>query len=166
MKRAAESADIKSGLGSWLADAEKVVVAGIGNPMRRDDFVGIEILRRLRGKVSDRVYLVECETIPESFMEPIVEFNPTHILLIDAALIGLNPGASKLIEPENLSELPAVFTHALPLRIFCEYLQMTTNAKIALLAIQPKNADFGEGLTSEVKNTAEKMANLLLKLFP
>jgi Ni,Fe-hydrogenase maturation factor len=59
-----------------------------------------------------------------------------------------------------------VSTHILPLRIFCEYLERETKAKIALLLIQPKDADFGEGLTREVQNTADYMVKLLLQLLP
>jgi len=53
----------------------------------------------------------------------------------------------------------------LPLRIFCEYITKMTGAKIALLLIEPKNDEFGEGLTPEVQAAAEKIANMLQKVF-
>jgi len=149
----------------WLVGAKRVVVAGIGNPIRKDDFVGVKIVQDLEGKVSEKVHLLECETVPESFLEPIIEFNPTHVLLIDAAFVGLKPGAARLIDPERIADFPAVTTHMLPLRIFCEYLTKTTEAKIALLLIEPKNTEFGEGLTAEVQAAAEKIVNILQKTF-
>ena len=158
--------DIENNLKNWLSNAQRVVVAGIGNPLRKDDFVGVEIVRNLLNKVSQSVYLIECETVPESFMEPITDFKPTHILIIDAALLNLKPGSSKLIEPGQMMRQSAISTHALPLRIFCEYLAKTTGAKIALLLIQPKDAGFGEGLTTELKKTAVKLTNLLSKILP
>jgi hydrogenase 3 maturation protease len=158
--------DIEVDLKNCLSNAQKVVVAGIGNPLRKDDFVGIEIVRNLRNRVSQFVYLIECETVPESFIEPITEFKPTHILLIDAAMLNLNPGSSKLIEPSQMMKHPAISTHALPLRIFCEYLAKTTDAKIALLVIQPKDTDFGEGLTSKLRETAATLTNLLSRVLP
>jgi hydrogenase 3 maturation protease len=148
----------------WLADAERVVVAGIGNPIRSDDFVGVKIVQDLQGKVSEKVYLIECETVPESFLQPIVEFKPTHVLLIDAAMLGLKPGEMRLMDPERIADFPAVSTHMLPLRIFCEYLTATTKAKIALLLIEPENVEFGEGLTPDVQATAEKITDMLLHL--
>ena len=156
--------DVKKELKKWFSGAEKVVIAGIGNPIRMDDFVGVKIVQDLRGKVSDKVYLIECETVPESFIQEIVDFKPTHILLIDAAILGLKPGESRLIKPEQLTDFPAFSTHMLPLRIFCEYLDKTAEAKIVLLLIEPKKADFGEGLTSEVKVAAKEIANFLIKL--
>jgi hypothetical protein len=52
--------EIKTKLKKWLTGAEKVVVAGIGNPIRMDDFVGVRIVQELQGKVSEKVFLIEC----------------------------------------------------------------------------------------------------------
>ena len=160
-----DKVEIQNVLKKWLAGAEKIVVAGIGNPIRTDDFVGVKIVQDLKDKVSERVYLIECETVPESFLQPIVEFNPTHVLLIDAAILELKPGETRLVSPERIADFPAISTHMLPLRIFCEYLTATTKAKIALLLVEPKNVEFGEGLTPDVQAAAEKITNILLKLF-
>lgn len=156
---------IEKELRKWLSDAQRVVIAGIGNPIRMDDFVGVKIVQNLRGRVSDRVYLIECETVPESYIQQIVDFNPTHILLIDAAMLGIKPGESKLVKPDELKITPAFSTHILPLRIFCEYLDKTTKAKILLLLIQPKQADFGEGLTPEVAASEQEIVKALLQCF-
>jgi len=157
--------DVQEELSKWLGRAEGLVLAGVGNPVRGDDFVGVKIVQSLKGRVSERVFLVECETVPESYIEQIIEFNPTHILLIDAAVLGLRPGDFEFREPENLRATPAFSTHMLPLRIFCEYLLKTTKARIGLLLIEPKNTDFGEGLSSEVDAAAEKITKTLLELF-
>jgi hydrogenase 3 maturation protease len=160
-----EKYNLQKALKEWLANSKHVVVAGIGNPIRRDDFVGVKIVQDLQGKMPKKVYLIECETVPESFLQPIVEFNPTHVLLIDAAILGLKPGESRLVNPEQMTALPAISTHMLPLRIFCEYITSATKAKIALLLIEPGNVEFGEGLTPEVQAAAEKITEMLLKLF-
>ncbi len=150
-------------LRKWLANAERLVLAGIGNPIRMDDFVGVKIVSDLKGHVSDRVYLIEAETVPESFIQQIIDFHPTHVLLIDAAILGLKPGDSRLVDPEQIITFPAFSTHMLPLRIFCEYLHKSANSKIALLLIEPKKTDFGEGLTSEVSVSARKIVKTLLE---
>jgi hydrogenase 3 maturation protease len=155
---------LKQELSRWLGKAERVVLAGIGNPIRHDDFVGVKVVENLSGKVSKKVLLVECETIPESYIQQIIEFNPTHVLLIDAAVLGLKPGDHKLVEPEKLTTAHAFSTHMLPLRIFCEHLSNTTRAKIALLLIEPKDTSFGEALSPEVEATAQKIAKTLLDI--
>jgi len=158
--------NVEKELKAWLSNVEKVVVAGIGNPIRMDDFVGTRIVQDLQGRVSEKIYLIECETVPENFIQKIIEFNPTHVLLIDAAILGLEPGNSRLVKPEKLAAFPAFSTHALPLRIFCEYLAKTTRAKIALLLVEPKKADFGEGLTPEMETSAQKIVDVLLRVLP
>ena len=161
-----EEYDVEKELKTWLSNAEKVVVAGIGNPIRMDDFVGTKIVQDLWGKVSEKIYLIECETVPENFMQQIIDFNPTHVLLIDAAILGLKPGNSRLIRPERLMAFPAYSTHALPLRMFCEYLAKMTKANTALLLMEPKKADFGEGLTLEVEASAQDIVGSLLRVLP
>ena len=141
-------------LRKWFSGAERVVLAGIGNPLRKDDFVGVKIVRDLENKVSRNVFLIECETVP------------THILLIDASLLGLEHSSVRFIEANQMPSQVPVLTHALPLQLFCEYLTKMTHAKIALLAIQPKDTDFGEGMTPEIEKTAEYLTNLLLKTLP
>lgn len=153
-------------LEEWFSNAKRVVVAGIGNPIRTDDFIGVVIAQGLRGKVSKTVYLIECETVPESFTQEIIDFNPTHVLLVDAALLGLEPGNFRLIEPEQLMAYPAFSTHVLPLRIFCDHIKEATKAKIALLVIQPENVDFGEGLTTTLQVSAKRIVHILIKMLP
>ena len=153
-------------LADWLTSAKRVVVAGIGNPIRMDDFVGVKIVQDLNGKVSDKIYLIECETVPESFLQQIIDFRPSHVLLIDAAILGLRAGNSRLVMPEQLTEFSVFSSHMLPLRIFCEYLEKTTETKIALLLIEPKAVDFGEGLTPELDASAKKLAAFLRAVLP
>jgi len=152
-------------LEKWLSNAEKVVIAGIGNEIRKDDFVGVKIVRELAKKLkSKNVFLIECETVPESYVGQIAKFNPSHVLLIDAGMLGLEPGQAKLVDVKQLAIYPAISTHALPLRIFCELVEEMTKAKIALLAIQPKDVDFGEGLSPELEKTANQITRILLKI--
>jgi len=65
--------DVQKALKEWLNDAERVVIAGIGKPIRSDYFVEVKIVQNLQGKVSERVYLIECETVPENFLQPSVD---------------------------------------------------------------------------------------------
>ena len=159
-------ADFEKDLTEWLIGASKVVVAGIGNEIREDDFVGVKIVQDLQGKVSQKVHLIECETVPESFMDEIVELKPSHVLLIDAAILDLAPGEVRLYDVAKVVNVPSITTHMLPLRVFCDYITQMAQTKLALLLIQPKNTDFGEGLTSEVRVSSKKVEKTLLKLLP
>ena len=156
--------DVAKALKDWFTDATKVVIAGIGNPIRSDDFVGTKIVQDMQGKVSKNVQLIECETVPESYILEIEAFKPSHVLLIDAALLDLAPGDARLFWPEQVAGFSAVSSHILPLRIFSDYLKASTGAKVALLLVQPKNVEFGEGLSPELQAASERLARLLLSL--
>jgi hydrogenase 3 maturation protease len=156
--------DLKAELEKWLIGRKKVVIAGIGNPIRQDDFVGLKIVESLEGKVTRNVCLIECETVPESYLLDIEQFEPTHVLLIDAAFLGLKPGTARLFDAQKIVDFPAITTHVLPLKVFCEYVKQSTGAKIALLLVEPKTMDFGEGLSVEVKAAAQKIVAVLIGL--
>ena len=156
--------DLQEELKEWLVNRRKVVVAGIGNPIRMDDFVGVKIVQDLQGKLPRNVCLIECETVPESFMDEIIELKPSHVLLIDAAVMGLKPGEVRLYDAEKITNIPSISTHTLPIRVFCDYITQLSKAKIALLLIEPGNTEFGEGLTPEVEAAAEKILSMLLEV--
>jgi hydrogenase 3 maturation protease len=151
-------------LHDWFLTGQRIVLAGIGNPIRKDDFVGVRIIQNLKGKTAKNVFLIECETVPESFTQQIIDFNPTHVLLIDAAILGLKPGESRLIEPEKLTSSSSYSSHMLPLGIFCEYVSQASKAKIGLLLIEPRDTEFGEGLTPELEAAAKSISRILLKI--
>ncbi len=128
-----------------------------------DDFVGVKIVQDLQGEVLRNVHLIECETVPESFMDEIAELKPSHVLLIGAAVMELKPGEVRLFDAAKVTSFPAISTHMLPLRVFCEYIKQMSGAKIALLLIEPCNTEFGEGLTQAVNETARKITEVLLR---
>ncbi|MGB9134309.1 MAG: hydrogenase 3 maturation endopeptidase HyCI [Candidatus Bathyarchaeia archaeon] len=160
-----EVGDIEDALKDWLENAKRIAVVGVGYELRRDDFVGVEVVQRLKGKVPKNVMLIESETVPESFLDTITQFNPTHVVLIDAGLIELEPGQVKIMDTSSaLGSTTTVSTHTLPLRIFCEYLEKTIGTKIMLIIVQPETIDFGEGLTKKVRKTAERLAETLTRI--
>ncbi len=161
-----EHGNIKPVLLKWLENAQRIVVVGIGNELRKDDFAGMKIVENMRGMIPENVMLIESETVPENFIESILEFNPTHILLIDAGILGVKPGGTKFFESSKILGSPtaAISTHSLPLRIFCEYIERAIGAKIALLIIQPEVTDFGEGLSAEVSKAVEILEKSLLEI--
>lgn len=158
--------EIEDELRLWLKDATGVVLAGIGNSIRSDDVIGVRIVADLKGLVSDRVHLIECETVPESFVDEIVAIMPSHALLIDAALLGQRPGTVHLYETEEVIGIPSISTHTLPLRVFSEYVKKLTGAKIALVLIEPLNVDFGEGMTPVVERAAVRVERALMANLP
>ena len=150
-------------LARFFSEARKIVIIGVGNPIRRDDSIGVEIINELEGKLPASVLLVKSEVVPENFLDSIIEFSPTHVLIIDAALLNLSPGSVKLVQAREVLKT-AISTHALPIQVFCEYLAQMSGAKIVMLLIQPEDTGFGEGITDELDLTKQKLVNYLIKI--
>lgn len=153
---------LKEELRAWLKGAEKVAVLGIGNPLRRDDAVGLNVVKRLRRKVPPNVEIYECETVPENFMGPVEKSRPTHIIMVDAADMNAPPGEIRLVAPEQIVGL-GVSTHALPLSLFAQFMKQRIDAKIILMAIQPKKVDFGTRMTRELITSKTIAAESILE---
>lgn len=151
-------------LASWLSGAERVVVVGVGSPIRSDDAVGIVIVKGLKGKVPRNVKLLICETSPESYTSTIKRSRPTHVLIIDAADVQSNPGSSQLVDPKRTMG-SMISTHTLPLKIFSEYIEQVTGASVRLLAIQPESIDFGTSMTDTLRKAASENSKILIDVF-
>jgi len=148
---------------AWLKGWEKLAILGIGNPLRGDDALGVEVLNRLKGKVPENIKLFECEMAPENFLGETELFKPTHVLMIDAAQLEAEPGSARILSTEEMAGT-AVSTHALPLSILAEILRQDLNAKVALLAVQPERNELGEGLSPRLQKAAEQIARVLVEV--
>ena len=151
-------------LKTWIQGFRKLAIIGVGNPLRHDDKVGLEIAHQLNNHIQDaRVLAIESESVPENYLDRIVAFNPSHILLLDAALLNLPAGTVQFMK-----SIPAVYstisTHTLPLYLFTSYLQRIIDTQIGFLLIQPADITFGEGLSPEVHATAKRIVATLHEL--
>lgn len=150
-------------LHTWIQGFQKLALIGVGNPLRHDDQVGLEIAQQVNNHIQNpRVLIIESESVPENYLDTILAFNPSHILILDAALMNFPAGT-----PQFMESVPAVSssisTHALPLHLFTSYLQRIIEAQIGFLLIQPADITFGEGLSTEVHATATHIIVALRK---
>ena len=149
-------------IADWLKGFKKLAVLGIGNPLRGDDAIGVEILERLKGRVPDSVALFDCEMVPENFLSEIERFRPTHVLMIDAAQLDLGLGEARLIPTEKITGV-ALSTHTLPLSLTAEILRGDIGARVALLGVKPERTEFGEGLSPRLQKASEEIATAILE---
>jgi len=147
----------------WVSGFKKIVILGIGNSIRKDDYVGVAVAKLLKEKNLSNILVLECETVPESFTSIIKEAKPTHVLMVDAANLNATPGFAKMISIDEINDF-SLSTHDLPLSLLAKFIAYETKAKVALLGIQPKTLEFGEGLTSELSEASEKIAKIIEKV--
>lgn len=126
----------------------KVVIMGIGNPLKGDDGFGPALIAELQGKVS--AVCIDAGTAPETYGGKAVKEDPDTILIVDAVHLARNAGEYELLVKDDILKT-GMTTHDLSPRLFLDYLQSQTKADIYLLGLQPKHVSFGEDMSLPVK---------------
>jgi len=104
-------------------------------------------------------------TAPENLTGEIVRFQPSHILLVDAAELGQKPGAAALIESDAVGGM-SFSTHVLPLSILADYLKQSLPCCVMIIGIQARNTAFGVTPSQAIRQAARRLARIILNAAP
>jgi hydrogenase 3 maturation protease len=159
--------DLRTVLEKIVSMPGRLAILGAGSRIMRDDAAGVraaENLRaRLRGKRVPDIRIFIGETAPENLTGEIRKFDPAGMIIIDSAGCGAEPGAVMLIDPETIGGL-SFNTHMLPMKIMARFLKDEIGCETYFLGIQHCDVSFGEGLTPQVAETADEIADTLFEL--
>ena len=136
----------------------RVCILGLGNRLWCDDGVGSCIAEALQD--CPNLDSVDGGFVPENHLEVVASKNPDTILMIDAADFGGQPGEVRLLQPGDVA-LAGISTHAGSPQMLGKYLEARTGARVALLAIQPKDTSEGNELSPEVSATLKDLVEKL-----
>jgi len=139
-------------------------MVGIGHPLRGDDYIGSFILRELKKSVNVmpvNVQLINAEDSVESVITRLVELRPKHVIFIDACEMNMRPGETRLI-PVAATEYPFFTTHGIPLKLLSE--QLLPESESWILAVQPKQVDFSDNPSPEVRRAGVEISDYVSKL--
>lgn len=160
---------LRTNLKSSLAGAGKLAVLGIGSDLRGDDGAGILVVEKLQNSLSKlkkrppvRIFIGG--TAPENLTGEIKRYKPSHIIIVDTADFKEKPGTVILLDPQDVGGGVSFTTHKMPARILVDYLQKSFPCNVIIIAIQPKNVDFGKPLTRAVEGSAKEVALALSDL--
>ena len=147
-----------------LRGAEKIAVLGAGSVLRSDDAAGVCVIQQMKAAFASvnhsALLLCEGETAPENYSGSIRRFCPSHLLVVDAADLGKQPGDVAEIRPEDVGG-PTFCSHMLPLRVMIDYLRQETGAEVTLLGIQSKSIAFDGEMSKEVESTVAALSSVL-----
>ncbi len=148
-----------------LAGACRIAIVGIGDENSAVDRLGIEAAGEIEQQHLPGVRVFFAGTVPESMTGPLREFHPDHILLLDAADMGSQPGTVAVIDPERI---PAghFSTHTLPLSAVMEFIENDTGAKVTLIGIQPDLNRDEKGLDSDGQEILDRNLAEFLGILP
>jgi hydrogenase 3 maturation protease len=144
------------------------MVLGIGNRLGGDDAAGalvVDILdrkrQRLNASVVDEVMAIDAGTAPESYASVVRRQRPDLLILVDAADMGLTPGALRIITPDRISTV-SFSTHHMPLSMFISYAKEFCG-KVLLVGVQPERTETGSSISRVVRKSVGKLAKAILK---
>ncbi|KPJ69731.1 hypothetical protein AMJ44_02615 [candidate division WOR-1 bacterium DG_54_3] len=143
----------------------KVLILGIGNPMKQDDGAGpaaIAELKTQNSKLKNNVELLDAGIAPENYSGKIKQIRPDTLVIVDAIDFGEKAGSIKVIEAERIGS-QSLSTHNVSLKTFVDYLKTDlSDLEVIVVGIQPKTANFGEGLSPEVEKAVDELCTSLV----
>jgi hydrogenase 3 maturation protease len=142
-----------------------LLIVGVGNELGGDDGAGIELSRQLKKEFrnSRKVNIIEAGTAPENFISVVRRLHPSHVLIVDAAQMGLPPGSARIVEKDEITGF-SFSTHAPPLSLLVDRLQNDSGALITVVGIEPLNVGFGKKLSKPVMNSIVNLIGALRKI--
>ena len=170
---------LKDELAARLKGAARVAVLGVGSELRGDDIAGILVLESLKKAVtrplSSRRFNVgyslkrgvklktfEGSTAPENLTGEIIAFKPTHLIIVDTADIGEEPGAVLLLRADEVGRGISFSTHKIPPKILIDYFAHSLKCEIVIIGIQPKSIGFGKPASKAVIASSKSVAQAIL----
>ncbi len=134
----------------------KVLILGIGNPMKQDDGLGPQLIEKLKSQ-KPKAELLNAGTAPENYTGKIKQINPDTLVIIDAIEFGEKPGSIKVFEIEQI-KTRSLSTHNISLKTFVDFLKADLpKLNVVVVGIQPKAINFKEGLSPEIEKAVAEL---------
>ena len=149
-----------------------VCLMGLGNVDYGDDGFGAIlseiILERLKsyGEVTRRHEVINGQTMPEHFINSVLEKGYNHLIFIDAVEFGGAPGSVIFIGSEEMAgRFPQISTHKISPGLLARCIEAGGTTKAWLLGVQPGSLKPAKGLTSDVQVTLDILEDLICDLW-
>jgi hydrogenase 3 maturation protease len=141
---------------------------GVGNRRKADDGAGCLCIRILQQKLRKRaledVQILDAGEVPENATGIIRRFSPTHILIIDAAVGGHEPGRVFAIDRRKIRRND-LSTHRIPLVHLVRFLEQSMKCRAILVGIEPQVIAWNQPMSPAVKAAAAGLAGALLEIW-
>lgn len=146
----------------------KTLVLGLGNPLLRDDAVGLHVARRLRPLLDDRPDVEVDEDYHGGLrlMERLIGFDKA--IIVDAICSGARPGTVCRLGPDGIPTQHSASAHDANLRTALDLgrqagARLPGDDSITLIAIEAHDVlSFEEDLTPEVEAAIPRSVRMVL----
>lgn len=136
---------------------------GIGNELKCDDGVGPFIINKLKDLEDSNLIIIDGQTVPENFTGKIRKEQPSHVILVDACLMGCKPGEFNIVGKDEFVNI-GISTHSMSLSYFVKYLERDNDFNIIFVGIEPESMDYSDKPTKIVQEGAYEFINILKEI--
>jgi len=110
---------------------------------------------------NDNIILIDGGSAPENFTGLIKKENPSHILMIDAALMDSEPGTIKSVKKDEIANINTS-THSMSLSFLIKYLENDIDFKFLFIGIEPLAMNLGEELSEKILKSVNFLENTIV----
>lgn len=138
------------------------IVFCVGSVLRGDDAAGPLLAKRLEDDPVAGWMAVDGGQTPENELGYLRRLAPRRLLLVDAAAMGLEPGAIRRLSGEDVAVQSLITTHTLPITYLLGELEGLCD-DVTFLGIQPAGTDFFEPVHPSVLAAVEHIYRTLVE---
>lgn len=110
-----------------------------------------------------RLQLLVGGNAPENVTGAIIKYAPTHLIVVDAASFGADPGSVRLIAPKAIEGV-TFSSHMMPLSVVLSYLGQYIKTENLVIGIQPVTTEFGFDMTPPVEHSVDEVVRTVAAL--
>lgn len=130
------------------------LVFTVGAVLRGDDAAGPYLAKLIEEDPVPGWDVIDGGQMPEDYIAVIRRRRPDCVVLVDAAQMGLEPGAVRILHRDSVLSGYLMSTHSLPLTILLDELEGCCN-ELIFIGVQPGQTDFFASLTPAVRESVE-----------
>ena len=130
------------------------VLLCVGNSMMGDDGAGPLLAEMCAANPVGEWVVIDGGSAPENDIVAIRELCPERLLIVDATDMGLNPGETRIVDPDDIAEMFMMTTHNMPLNYLIDQLKEDIG-EVIFLGIQPDIVGFYYPMTQPIKDAVE-----------
>jgi hydrogenase maturation protease len=125
-----------------LNEARKIVFMGIGEEKLTDDGVGPYIISELLSYSNNKIIFINAGIDPMARIDEIIDFSPTHLVILDTCTLNEPPGTVALIEREMICDSVPISTHTIPVHIVIDLiLEKLPDLNVFMIGFVPESLE-------------------------
>ena len=103
---------------------------------------------------------IDAQTVPENFTGKIRKESPSHLIIVDACLMGGEPGDVKIVDKDDFADI-GISTHSMSLSFFVRFLEQENDGlSIIFVGIEPESMDYDDMPSEKVEKAAIEFINI------